>query len=81
MKTLRENENDLAKLIAIVVRNQMEEFHNRNLSDAQMKELNPIIKNAIYTALVQVKENPAAMNLYYQMYVPTYWEDCELVSL
>ena len=41
----------MAKDIAIVVRNAMEDFHVNNLSDAQMKELNPIIRNAIFTAL------------------------------
>jgi len=29
----------------------MEDFHCRHLSDEQMAELNPIIRNAIYTAL------------------------------
>ena len=43
--------SDMAKFIAIVVRNAMETFHSKNLSDAQMKELNPIIRNAICTAL------------------------------
>lgn len=40
-----------AKYIAIVVRNAMEEFHSKYLSDEQMRELNPIIRNAVYTAL------------------------------
>jgi hypothetical protein len=40
-----------AKYIAMVVRNAMEDFHCRHLSDEQMAELNPIIRNAIYTAL------------------------------
>ena len=49
---LREKENYVAKLIAALVRNSMENFHCKYLSDAQMKELNPIIRNAIYTAMV-----------------------------
>lgn len=40
-----------AMFTAIVVRNAMEEFHCNHLSDEQMAELNPIIRNAIVTAL------------------------------
>lgn len=80
-KELRENDNTAAKLIAAIVRNQMEDFHNKYLSDAQMKELNPIIRNAIYTALVQMDENPDAMDSYYRLYVPEDWEDCKIVNL
>ena len=36
----------LAMYIASVVRNAMEDFHGRHLSDEQMKELNPIVRNA-----------------------------------
>ncbi len=73
--------NNLAKLIAAVVRNKMEDFHAKHLSDAQMEELNPIIRNAIYTALVQLKLNPEAMHAYGQLYIPADWEDCKLVDL
>ena len=40
-----------SKIISIVIRNAMEDFHTKHLSDDQMKELNPIIRNAVYTAL------------------------------
>jgi hypothetical protein len=40
-----------AMYIAMVVRNTMEDFHCKHLSNEQMKELNPIIRNAICTAL------------------------------
>ena len=46
-----EGMRNYAKYIAIVVRNAMEDFHRRYLSDEQMAELNPIIRNAIYTAI------------------------------
>ena len=74
-------ENDLnfkAKAIAAHIRMYMEDFHCKHLSDEQMKELNPIIRNAIYTFLVDEAENDSmdisgvcALNL------PSYWEDCE----
>ena len=78
---LSENDNRAAKFIAAVVRNCMEDFHCAHLSDAQMKELNPIIRNAIYTALVLMDKKPDFVNLYYQLYVPEYWEDCELQKI
>jgi hypothetical protein len=40
-----------AMLIASVVRNAMEDFHVKHHSDDQMRELNPIIRGAVYTAL------------------------------
>jgi len=36
-----------AKYIAMVIRNAMEDFHCRHLSDEQMAELNPIIRDAV----------------------------------
>lgn len=41
----------MAMYIAMVVRDEVEDFHAKYLSDAQMKELNPLIRNAICTAL------------------------------
>ena len=40
-----------SKYIAIVIRNAMEDFHQEHLTDEQMKELNPIIRNAVFTAI------------------------------
>jgi hypothetical protein len=40
-----------AMYVAHVVRNAMEDFHCKYLGDEQMKELNPIIRNAICSAL------------------------------
>jgi len=36
-----------AKYLAIVIRNAMEDFPHKYLSDELMKELSPIIRNAI----------------------------------
>jgi len=79
MEKLRKQENYFAKLLAISVRNSMEDFHSKYLSDAQMKELNPIIRNAIYTALVRINENMEYIE-FYEQYIPDYWEDCELLG-
>ena len=76
---------NFAKYIAIVVRNAMEDFHCKNLSDEQMKELNPIIRNAIYTA-IYAYETQKQSNLsksfvdYHFMSIPKYWEEPEFVK-
>jgi hypothetical protein len=76
---------ELAMYLASVVRNAMEDFHCRHLSDEQMKELNPIIRNAIYTALY-ARENYnrsfAAQNfvdLSIRL-IPDYWEEPTLID-
>ena len=50
--SLRDDKNRIAKAISAYIRNQIEDFHANYLSDEQMKELNPIIRNAIYTYLI-----------------------------
>ena len=73
-----------AKLIAIIIRNAMEGFH-RHLTDRQMKELNPIIRNAAYTALHVIEQSPhspaADRFVDYQLrMIPPYWEEPELLE-
>ena len=73
-----------AKFIAIVVRNAMEGFHCKYLSDEQMKELNPIIRNAIYTALytIQYYKDSANIGAFVDQHVamlPAYWEEPDLL--
>jgi hypothetical protein len=70
---------DTAMFVAMVVRNAMEDFHCRHLSDEQMKELNPIIRNAIYTALHAAgrgRESKAARAFvdFHMRSIPRYWE-------
>jgi len=74
-----------AKLVAIVVRNAMETFHSEHLSDAEMRELNPIIRNAIYTALHAADaqshdENAKAWIATQLIHIPPYWEEPELLA-
>jgi hypothetical protein len=76
-------------LIAINVRNRMENFHSEHLSDAQMKELNPIIRNAIYESLHAIfllkrghnesQRLYGARNVsYWLLMAPSYWEQPRL---
>jgi hypothetical protein len=72
-----------AKYVAMVVRNAMEDFHSEHLSDKQMKDLNPIIRNAIAKALYALEhagDNPLAKAHIIQQLrmIPNYWEDPEL---
>lgn len=84
-KEIQEGLKYKSKYIAIVIRNAMEDFHCKHLSDAQMKELNPIIRNAVYTALYSIYYFPksekikAFMNEQAMM-IPDYWEEPELIG-
>lgn len=55
-KDLLCDNNRLAKAVAYYIRNGIENFHVNYLSDEQMRELNPLIRNAIYTFLVDFKQ-------------------------
>lgn len=84
-----EPENELkmrALYVAMVVRNTMEEFHCRHLSDEQMKELNPLIRDAVYNALyayAHFETSPEARRFvqYHTDAVPSYWEMPRLSKL
>lgn len=70
-------------LIAMHVRNEMEDFHVEHLSDAQMKQLNPIIRQAIFDIVSLTSKQPEteadqkkaaqAIDWLVKM-VPDYWE-------
>jgi hypothetical protein len=73
-------DQQMAVLIAMHVRDRMEDFHHKHLSNAQMKELNPIIRNAIYDALTIFKRwnqgdaHARQMLNWLSLRVPAYWE-------
>ena len=76
---------ELSKYIAIVIRNAMEDFHCQHLSDAQMKELNPIIRNAVFTALYAYEAGEKATYAksfveFQLLCIPKYWEEPELLK-
>ena len=80
-----ESLKEQSKYIAIVVRNAMEDFHSKNLSDDQMKELNPIIRNAIYTALYSLmfsndSDRAKQFISYNSAMIPNYWEEPQLLA-
>ena len=80
-----ENDRAMAKFIAIVIRNAMEDFHAKYLTDAQMKELNQILRNAVFTSLQAMKhatesEGARAFVNFQIGLIPDYWEDPELLD-
>ncbi len=83
-KAIQEGMKFQSKYISIVIRNAMEDFHNKYLSDEQMKELNPIIRNAVYTALYSMQYGKDSMRAkefmdYHIDMIPSYWEEPELI--
>jgi hypothetical protein len=75
----------MAKYIAMVVRNSIENFHSKHLSNKQMKELNPLIRNAICTALYAFNvydEFTGAKNFvdFHVCQIPKYWEEPKLTK-
>ncbi len=74
-----------SKCVAMVVRNAMDEFHSKYLSDEQMRELNPIIRNAIYTTSyafdhMHLSDKAERYITYHLSMIPDYWEDCEFLT-
>src|SRR5438105_4942449 len=78
------------KLIAMNVRNAMENFHCENLTDEQMKILNPIIRKGIYEALRAMRMSLNGTKdqrligysnvAYWLSMIPECWEDPDLTS-
>ena len=84
-KEIQEGMKYQSKYISIVIRNAMEDFHSKHLTDAQMKELNPLIRNAVYTALyaMQYYKDSLRMREFVGSQVemiPGYWEEPELIE-
>ena len=82
---LSEETQHYARFIAMVARNAMEDFHVSHLSDEQMKELNPIIRNAIATALHafnHYEQSDAAKRFVDFQFrcIPKYWEPPQLLE-
>lgn len=75
----------MAKYVAMVVRNALEDFHCEHLTDEQMKQLNPLIRNAIATALHAFDhyERSAAAHEFVDYHfrsIPGYWESPKLLE-
>ncbi len=75
-----------ALIISMAVRNALEEIHvgsdPGSLTDAQMAQINPIVRNAVVTAL-HAFANPslsARRWLSFNTMVPDYWEAPELLE-
>ncbi|MBS1779879.1 MAG: hypothetical protein JST70_11180 [Bacteroidetes bacterium] len=89
LQALLSNNQDVLKSIAMIiaheVRNNIEDFHVAHLSDRQMKELNPLIREAIYNALFAIanyEQHPSLKNFidFHVMSIPEYWEVPQLYN-
>lgn len=75
--SLENDANFLAKAIGAYIRLGMEDFHSEHLSDTQMKELNPIIRNSIYTFIKDYNDDKILkISGVLKCNLPSYWEDC-----
>jgi len=88
LKALRDNDLDIlkhmSKIIALVIRNEIEDFHVAYLSDGQMKELNPLIRKGVYNAMYalvnQHKDSFSREYIeFFSKSIPDYWEDPVLI--
>jgi hypothetical protein len=66
-------------VVAMLVRNALEDFHAAHLSDAQMKELNRLIRYGIYDAVTLIETmagDPEKEHSYEWLVaaIPDYWE-------
>jgi hypothetical protein len=82
LRTLSPETQAITMLIAKIVRDALEDFHVAHLSDAQMRELNPIVRNAIATALHAIAhDDDPRVRIYLSLCrVPDYWEPPELLD-
>lgn len=64
-------------MLAMYIRNVLEDFHVANLSDAQMKDLNQIMRQALYDVISLIEEDgpdrDRALSYLIGM-IPDYWE-------
>ena len=80
-----DSNKDMAKYITAVISNNIQDFQAEHLSDAQMAELNPLIKNSIYTALHSLfKDDRTAIDDQFvetnSATIPDDWDDPTLVK-
>ena len=85
VRILSETDKDLARYLAMAIRNHIEDFHVEHLSDEEMRELNPLIRDAIATALHATRlcrENKAAYSFFWFQCqcIPEYWEEPKLTD-
>jgi hypothetical protein len=72
-----------AMLLAAFVRDGIESFHREHLTDEQMRALNPLIRNSIYTALYAMEHAAEDWRCDQLLEskrraIPAYWESPEL---
>ena len=79
-----DHERTLAMIIAMTVRNHIEDLHE-HITDELMIKLNQHTRDAVFTTLVAMKEYPdseAAQRFigFQSMLIPKYWEEPKLTD-
>jgi hypothetical protein len=74
----------ITMVVAMTVRNAMEDFHHEHLTDEQMATLNPIIRDGIATGLYALAHGDDSrcrrfVDFQARM-IPDYWERPELLD-
>lgn len=81
-KRVENARKQVAKFVAMIVRDGIEDFHCKYLTDEQMHELNTLVRDAIYTALyVMERRNDPRFKDFIEgawQAIPSYWEDPKL---
>ena len=71
---------DLAGILAMIVRNGMEDLHAESIPDDVMAELNPIIRNGILSGLDALANGHTMYLAFAKMLIPEYWEPAEFLD-
>ena len=75
----------IALLHAMIIRNALEDFHVKYIPNQHMKELNTIIRDAVYTAITLIDKpvrdgRQKEALAWIGMSLPDYWEDPKLLE-
>ncbi len=75
-----------AKLIAAIVRSELENLHAAGgITDAAMRDLNPVVRNSVYTffhCLLAAQKGDPKAKAFLEMVnrlIPDYWEEAKLL--
>jgi len=71
------NDIEMAMIISVAIRNNIEGFHIKHIPNEHMKELNTLIRDAVYSTILCFKgdEHDTKMQQYLKTSIPKYWEN------
>jgi len=71
------DEIELAMIISAAIRRNIEGFHAKHIPDEHMKELNTLVRDAVYSTILCLRggEHDIKMLQYLKTSIPKYWEN------